>query len=86
MRHSMFMCKAIRTRFNMKIVVRNSDSAIVQVADSADLPLGLTPGEVTVHDIAGWDWSLADLEGIDQTDINWLELMEWNGTTIVPKP
>lgn len=69
-----------------KIVVRNSDSIIVQVADCTELPFELTAGEVTVHEVPGWDWSLADLTGIDLTDINWLSLMEWNGTTIVPKP
>ncbi len=70
----------------MKIVIRNSDNVIVMVANcSTD---HLTPIEdYTIHDLPGWDWSLADTTGVDKSNPHWWsDSMQWNGTTLVPKP
>lgn len=67
----------------MKIVEKISDGEIVMVADSPTTP---TPAEdFTVHDIPGWDWSLADLTGVDRTQWDWMNQLMWNGSTLVKK-
>lgn len=68
----------------MKIVTRNADSAVVMVADaSAD---GFDPALYTIRDLPGWDWSLADLTGVDRSLPDLLAQLMWNGTTLVKKP
>lgn len=67
----------------MKIVVREDDQ-IVMVADCAP-PVNGGGHTYTVHDIPGWDWSLANLTGIDRSQIDWLKNVRFNGTTIVPR-
>lgn len=67
----------------MKIAVRNSDDAVVMVADCTGLPED--QAGLTVHEVPRWDWSLADMRNIDTKDPNWLGQFRWNGTTLVPK-
>ena len=68
----------------MKIAVRKSDGCVMQVADCSVQP---TPSEdFTVHDVPGWDWSLANLTGVDTTQFNWVQTqLMWDGTTLVKR-
>ena len=71
----------------MKIVIRKSDSKIAQVANCDTLPG--PAGDFEVHDIPNWDWSLADMTGVDRTQENWVEnQMMWSEErqTLVPRP
>lgn len=68
----------------MKIVERKSGGAVVMVAECTETP---QPAEdYTVHSVPGWDWSLADLTGVDRTQPDWIEKqLAWNGQTLVKK-
>lgn len=64
----------------MKIVIQNSDGKVVMVANCA-APIG----EYTVYDLPGWDWSKADLTGVNTNELGWVSQLKWNGTTLVKK-
>jgi len=67
----------------MKIVTRNSDGAILMVSDCNAT---FDPSTTTTHNLPGWDWSLADLSGVDMNDPFWVYCqMRWDGATLVPR-
>jgi len=56
----------------------------MMVAECQDIPAPV--GNYTVHDVPGWDWSLARLAGVDFTDPDWLmNQVMWSGTTLVKR-
>lgn len=68
----------------MKIVERISDGAIVMIAECSNAPQ--PPEDYIVHDVPGWDWSKANLTGVDKSDPAWLfTQLAWNGSTVVKK-
>jgi len=70
----------------MKIIERKSDGVILQVANCAELPPGVSPEEVNTYNLPGWDWSLINLTGVDRTSANWVsDSLKWSGTTLVKK-
>lgn len=69
----------------MIIVERNSDGAIVMVAE-CESPF-TPPEDYTVHNLPGWDWSKANLDAVDRTQPDWAtKQLFWNGTTLAKKP
>ena len=67
----------------MKIVIRDSDQIVVMVADC---DCSQFASGYTIHDIPNWDWSMADMTGVDKTKPNWLAQMKWDGTNLVFDP
>ncbi len=73
----------------MKIVAKKIGGNIVCVTDGdvLEIPEGLNlVTDCDIFDSPGWDWSLADLTGIDKLKPDWVETqLEWNGITLVKR-
>jgi hypothetical protein len=68
----------------MFIVEKDAGMTIVAVSERINTPW--PDPACTIHSLPKWDWSLADLTGVDKTQPDWIgtQLM-WNGTTLVKK-
>lgn len=67
----------------MKIVVCKSDDAVTMVADC--ITSSFDPDLYDVHDLPGWDWSLATLGDLKMDDLDLISKIKWNGSTLVKK-
>jgi len=68
----------------MFIVEKDSGETVVCVAEFVRTPWAADPNCI-VHNLPKWDWSKADLTGVDTTQPGWMSQVKWNGTTIVKK-
>lgn len=72
----------------MKIIIKNSDQSVFTVGDFPDSGNPQPDTDYTIYNIPGWDWSLADLTGVDMTPggpRKLLDQLKWNGVTLVKK-
>lgn len=70
----------------MKIVENDVSGKILAVTTGGFTIPNQSPDTYTVHDVPDWDWSLANLDGVDRTQENWIrEQLVWDGTTLVKR-
>lgn len=66
----------------MTIVVRKVDGAVMMIANCPTSQYD--PSAYTITVMPGWDWSLANLTGVDRTQADWVyRQTQWNGETLV---